>query len=95
MPVTTFTPCQNVYISSAYPDQNFANRTQGDVLFAGTFTDANDIYRSLLQFDIFNPTHQIPPNSTIESAFLLHQFATNIIAAVWANMYNAADNRRP
>jgi hypothetical protein len=70
MPVTTFTPCQNVYISSAYPDQNFANRTQGDVLFAGTFTGANDIYRSLLQFDIFNPTHQIPPNSTIESAFL-------------------------
>jgi len=40
MPVTTFTPIQNVYISSAYPDQNFANRTQGDVLFVGTFTSS-------------------------------------------------------
>lgn len=70
MPVTTFTAIQDVYISSAYPDQNFADRTQGDVLFAGTFTGANDIYRSLLQFDIFSPTHGIPPNSTIESAFL-------------------------
>lgn len=71
MPVTTFTAIQDVYISSAYPDQNFANRTQGDVLFAGTFTGANDIYRSLLQFDILNPSNGIPPNSTIEFASLL------------------------
>lgn len=71
MPVSTFTPIQDVYISSAYPDQNFANRTQGDVLFAGTFTGPNDIYRSLLQFDLSTPTQGIPPNSTIESASLL------------------------
>jgi len=71
MPVSTFTPIQDVYISSAYPDRNFANRTQGDVLFVGTFTGPNDIYRSLLQFDLSSPTHGIPPNSTIESASLL------------------------
>ncbi|NLB17666.1 MAG: DNRLRE domain-containing protein [Syntrophomonadaceae bacterium] len=71
MPVTTFTAIQDVYISSAYPNQNFANRTQGDVLFVGTFTGATDIYRSLLQFDIFDPDRGIPPNSTIESASLL------------------------
>lgn len=61
MPVTTFTPIQNVYISSAYPDQNFANRTQGDVLFVGTFTSPNDIYRSLLLFDVSPSNRAIPP----------------------------------
>ncbi|MEN6391219.1 MAG: hypothetical protein ABFD04_12445 [Syntrophomonas sp.] len=40
MPVTTFDPVQDVYISSAYADQNFYNRTQGNVLFAGSFTGA-------------------------------------------------------
>lgn len=71
MPVTSLTPIQNVYISSAYPDRNFANRTQGDVLFAGTFTGPNDIYRSLLQFDVSPSNRAIPPNSTIESASLV------------------------
>ncbi|NLV17765.1 MAG: DNRLRE domain-containing protein, partial [Syntrophomonadaceae bacterium] len=71
MPVSVFTASQDVYISSAYPDQNFANSIQGNVLFAGTFTGVKDIYRSLLQFDILSPGNGIPPNSTIESASLI------------------------
>ncbi|MGI6513898.1 MAG: DNRLRE domain-containing protein [Syntrophomonadaceae bacterium] len=70
MPETTFSPVQDVYIASAYPDRNFFNRTQGDVLFVGSFTNENDIYRSLLQFDLFTPYHGIPPNSSIENATL-------------------------
>ncbi len=70
MAETTFSPVQDVYIASAYPDRNFFNRIQGDVLFVGTFTNENDIYRSFLQFDLFTPYHGIPPNSTIENASL-------------------------
>jgi len=71
MPVSFFLPIKNVYIASAYPDQNFANRNQGDVLFVGSFTGADDIYRSVLEFDLSDPNHGIPPNSTIERAELL------------------------
>ncbi|HOQ10674.1 MAG TPA: DNRLRE domain-containing protein [Syntrophomonadaceae bacterium] len=71
MPVSFFLPVNNVYIASAYPDQNFANRNQGDVLFVGSFTGAGDIYRSLLEFDLSDPNHGIPPNSTIVRGELL------------------------
>lgn len=72
MPVSTFTAVQNVYIASAYPDQNFDNSSQGSNLYVGTFTGGtSDIYRSLLQFNIWEPNKGIPPNSTIESAELL------------------------
>ncbi|MEN6391226.1 MAG: DNRLRE domain-containing protein [Syntrophomonas sp.] len=67
---TLFNPIQNVYIASAYPNQNFANPPYDNVLFAGTFSGATDIYRSLLQFDIFDPNRGIPPNSTVRAATL-------------------------
>ncbi len=70
MPVTSFVPVQDVYVSSNYPDRNFINRPEGDVLFAGSLADEGDIYRSFLLFDISKPYHGIPPNSTIQSATL-------------------------
>lgn len=72
MPVSTFTAVQNVYVASAYPDQNFATSSQWYTLYVGTFLGGiSDIYRSLLQFNIWQPNQGIPPNSTIESAELL------------------------
>lgn len=70
MQLTVFNPIQDVYISSAYPDQNFANHTQGDVLFIGSFSSATAVYRSLLQFDVVDANRGIPPNSTIINATL-------------------------
>ena len=40
-------------------------------MFVGTFTSPNDIYRSLLLFDVSPSNRAIPPNSTIESASLI------------------------
>lgn len=69
MPVNYFVPIQDVYISSAYGNTNFYAPPQGEVLFVGSYTEANDIYRTLLQFDLFG-VNGLPPNITIISAFL-------------------------
>ncbi|MEQ8176467.1 MAG: DNRLRE domain-containing protein [Syntrophomonadaceae bacterium] len=72
MPVSTFTAVQNVYVASAYPDQNFGKPSPGNTLYVGTYVGGtSDIYRSLLQFNIWEPNQGIPSNSTIESAELL------------------------
>ncbi|MEN6350694.1 MAG: DNRLRE domain-containing protein [Syntrophomonas sp.] len=63
MTVITLRPSLSTYISSWYPDQNFSSST---ALFAGRFMNAQDLYRSLLQFNLSN----IPPISTIDSAQL-------------------------
>ncbi|MGI6128342.1 MAG: DNRLRE domain-containing protein [Planifilum sp.] len=92
MPISVFNPIQNVYIASAYPDTNFANRTKGDVLFVGTFTGAADIYRSLLQFNLSEPTHGIPPNSTIRAATLvLNMYRNDRLFAAQVSVYRLLD----
>ncbi|HWP96473.1 MAG TPA: DNRLRE domain-containing protein [Syntrophomonadaceae bacterium] len=92
MPVTVFNPIQDVYISSAYPNQNFANATQGNVLFIGTFTGAADIYRSLLQFDVVDANHGIPPNSTISEANLvLHIYRNDNPGTAQVNGFRLLD----
>lgn len=92
MPVSYFTPVKNVYIASAYPDENFSDRVLGNVLFAGTFTGANDIYRSLLQFKLDEPYHGIPPNSTIESALLtLNMYRNDNIGTASVEVFRLGD----
>lgn len=93
MPVSFFLPIKNVYIASAYPDQNFANRNQGDVLFVGSFTGADDIYRSLMQFDFSDPNHGIPPNSTITFAQLvLSMYRNDNPDITLVDVYRLVDN---
>lgn len=63
MATVTFTPVQDAYISEFFSTQNFGGV---NALFVGLYQGVNDIYRSLLKFDISS----IPANSTIISAKL-------------------------
>lgn len=93
MPVSTFTAVQDVYIASAYPDQNFDNRSQGNTLYAGTFIGGtSDIYRSLLQFNLFESTKGIPPNCTIESADLtISMFRNDNVGTAQVSIFRLLD----
>ncbi|WP_026896099.1 DNRLRE domain-containing protein [Clostridiisalibacter paucivorans] len=63
----TFTPNKDAYISSYYPNQNFGT---DDFLFISRFESDEDVYRSLLQFNLNNLSNFIPPASTIMSGEL-------------------------
>lgn len=63
MPVITFVPIEDAYVSEFFPTMNFGG---SEVLFVGQYVGPGDIYRSLLKFDI----SAIPQFSTIESATL-------------------------
>lgn len=63
MATVTFTPTQDAYISEFFSNQNFGGAS---ALFVGLYQGVNDIYRSLLKFDISS----IPTDSTIISAKL-------------------------
>jgi len=84
MPLAFLTPKKDVYIASAFPDINFNNhkKNEGDFLFVGTFTGADDIFRSLLQFDLFDPGAGIPSNRTIQEAVLFLHLSRNDNAGV-------------
>lgn len=90
MPVTVITPIQDVYIASSYPETNFDNQNpnEGQVLFVGSFTGVGDVYRSLLQFDVVDANHGIPPNSTIIDARLkLSYYRKDSAGAVQVDVY--------
>lgn len=67
MAVSLLTPVQDVYVSSAYPNDNFIREK---VLFAGSFVGISDIYRSFLKFDLSDPTIGITNNSIVKYAYL-------------------------
>lgn len=63
-----FPAIQDAYVSEFYRDTNFGS---SPALFIGQFNGCGDDYRSLLQFDLCsNRCNQIPPDSTIDCAFL-------------------------
>ncbi|WP_411680361.1 DNRLRE domain-containing protein [Clostridium thailandense] len=57
-------PTDDAYISMLNGNSNFGSSS---VLFTGRFVQPNDIYRSLLKFDL---TNAIPPGSDVLSAYL-------------------------
>lgn len=63
MATVVFTPTEDVYISQYYYNQNFWGASY---LFCGQYSGSNDIYRSLLRFDLSS----IPASSTINKAIL-------------------------
>lgn len=63
----TFTPNKDAYISKYYPNQNFGT---DDFLFISRFESDEDVYRSLLQFNLNSLSNFIPPSSTIMSGEL-------------------------
>lgn len=93
MPTATyFLPVQDVYISSAYGDTNFYAPPQGEVLFAGSYTGADDIYRTLLQFDLWG-ANRLPPNITIISAFLqLYMYRNDNVNVATLNGYSILES---
>lgn len=93
MPTATyFLPVQDVYISSAYGDTNFYAPPQGEVLFAGSYTGADDIYRTLLQFDLWG-ANRLPPNITIISAYLqLYMYRNDNVNVATLNGYSILES---
>lgn len=63
MALKQISPSADAYISEYYNSRNFGTDAN---LYSGNFMQANDVYRSLLKFDLT----QIPAGSTITSASL-------------------------
>lgn len=63
-----FHPLKDAYIAEYYPNTNFG---QSPYLFTNRYQGANDIYRSLIKFDLCSLVcNYIPPCSCIQSAWL-------------------------
>ncbi|OPJ55355.1 DNRLRE domain-containing protein [Clostridium chromiireducens] len=64
MPSVILSPIADAYISLLNPNTNFGFSS---LLFTGRFVQPNDLFRSLLKFDL---TNAVPPGNTIISASL-------------------------
>ncbi|MBU5483653.1 DNRLRE domain-containing protein [Clostridium sp. MSJ-11] len=79
MPYLYYMPNKNLYISQYYSNTNFNGAAE---LFVGKFLDNNDIYQSLLQFDI----SPIPIGANITSATLKLYIYRNDAPLVTSNI---------
>lgn len=64
MPTTIISPTADAYISLLNPNTNFGFSS---LLFTGRFVQPNDVFRSLLKFNL---SGVVPPGNTVISAFL-------------------------
>ncbi|MGI6452392.1 MAG: DNRLRE domain-containing protein [Syntrophomonadaceae bacterium] len=87
------TPSQDAYISEWYPKTNFGD---SPVLFVSNYQKRNDVYRSLIQFDLFDRRRRpIPPRCRIEKATLeLKVFRNEVCGRIDLKLFRVLENWR-
>ncbi|MEN6349598.1 MAG: DNRLRE domain-containing protein [Syntrophomonas sp.] len=63
----TLTPSQDAYVAEFYPAKNFGDN---QFLYVSNYLTCNDVYRTLIQFDLCESCKSIPLTCKIKKAFI-------------------------